>query len=205
MNISCRIGYLKRLDLYKSERGEKPFSLNIPVYHIPGARQSNLQYEWVEDISVTDVRGTEPQFSLDIHGFEVVPQRTPYVYDDFEDTSVISRNYVKYMEGWMKERLKADKVLIFDHQVHRRNPNFAERRGESDQPIRGAHVGQQFRRSRQGRTVINCRQTRLRKAIKRGMISRLELKANPSQALNAAKLSSTIYHRLKFSGARKAY
>ena len=192
MKISCRIGYLKRLDLYKSERGEKPFSLNVPVYHIPGARQSNLEYEWVEDISVTDLRGTESQFSLDTHGFEVVPQTTPYVYDDFEDTSVISRTYVKYMEAWIKERLKADKVLIFDHQVRRRNPNFAQRRGESDQPIRGAHVGQQFRRGRQSITVIDWRQMRLRKAMKRDMHPRLELKASPLRALSAAKSSSTI-------------
>ena len=194
MKISCQIGYLKRLDLYKSGR-EKPFSLNIPVYHIPGARQSNLEYEWVEDISVTDIRGTETQFSLDIHGFEVVPQRTPYVYDDFEDTSVISRTYVKYMEAWMKERLRADEVLIFDHQVRRRNPIFAQRRGDSDQPIRGAHVGQRFRRSRPGKSVINLKQMRLRKAIKRGMNSSSELKASPSRALSAAKSSSTITDR----------
>ena len=192
MKISCRIGYLKRLELYKSEQGEKPFSLNVPVYHIPGARQSNLQYEWVENVSVTDIRGTESQFSLDTHGFEVIPQPIPYVYDDFEDTSVISRTYVKYMEVWMKERLRADEVLIFDHQVRRRNPDFAQRRGESDQPIRGAHVGQQFRRSRQGKTMIDLRQMRLRKAKKRGIHSRLELKAGPSRALSAAKSSSTV-------------
>ena len=191
MKINCRIGHLKRLDLYKSGR-EKPFSLNIPVYHIPGAKQSNLEYEWVEDISVTDIRGTESQFSLDKHGFEVVPQTTPYVYDDFEDTSVISQTYVKYMEAWMKERLKADEVLIFDHQVRRRNPNFAQRRVEADQPIRGAHVGQRFRKSRPGKTVINWRQMRPRKAMKRGTHSRLELKASPSRALSAAKSSSTI-------------
>ena len=155
MEINCRIGYLKRLDLYKSERGERPFSLNVPVYHIAGARQSNLEYEWVEDISVTDIRGKESQFSLDTHGFEAVSQPIPYAYGDFEDTSVISRTYVKYMEAWIKEHLKAEKVLIFDHQVRRRNPDFAQRRGESDQPIRGAHVGQQFRRSGRGMTVID--------------------------------------------------
>ena len=142
MQITCRIGYLKRLDTYKNQSGEKPFSTVIPVDHIPGARQTNLDYGYVEDISVTDIRGAESQYSLDTHGFEVVQQELPYAYDDFEDTSGITRTYVKYMEDWMKERLQAEEVLIFDHQVRRRNPVFAQRRGESEQPIMGAHVGQ---------------------------------------------------------------
>ena len=145
MEISCRIGYLRRLDLYKSKSGEKPFSLNVPVYHIPGATQSNVEYGW-EDMSVMDIRGAESQFLLDTHGFEIVQQKLPYTYYDFEDTSVITRTYTKFMESWMRERFQADEVLIFDHQVRRRNPVFAQRRGESEQPITGAHVGQQFRR-----------------------------------------------------------
>ena len=148
MTISCRIGYLRRLNLYKSKSGEKPFSINIPVDRIPGARQSNVEYEYVEDISVTDIRGIESQFSLDTHGFEVVQQELPYAYDDFEDTSVITRTYVQYMETWLKEHFQAEKVLIFDHQVRRRNPVFSQRRGESEQPITGAHVGQRYRRKK---------------------------------------------------------
>ncbi|CAF9941828.1 hypothetical protein IMSHALPRED_002923 [Imshaugia aleurites] len=140
MTISCRIGYLTRLDLYKSESGEKPFSINIPVNHLPGARQSNVEYAYVENIRVTDIRGRESQFFLDVNGFEVVQQAIPYAYSDFEDTSVITRTYVKYMEKWMKEYFQAEEVLIFDHQVRRRNPVFAQRRGESEQPITGAHV-----------------------------------------------------------------
>ncbi len=142
MAISCRIGYLKRLDLYKSELGEKPFSINIPVNHLPGARQSNVEYGYVEDIDVADVRGRESQFSLDIHGFEILQQAMPYEYIDFEDTAVISQTYVKHMETWMKSHFQAEEVLIFDHQVRRRNPVFAQRRGESEQPITGAHIGQ---------------------------------------------------------------
>ncbi|KAL9132721.1 MAG: hypothetical protein Q9175_006100 [Cornicularia normoerica] len=140
MAFSCRIGYLRRLDLYKSEPGEKPFSINIPINHLPGARQSNVEYEYVEGISVTDIRGRESDFSLDIHGFELAQQKIPYAYDDFEDTSLITRTYVKHMEHWMKEHFQAEEVLIFDHQVRRRNPVFAQRRGESEQPITGAHV-----------------------------------------------------------------
>lgn len=155
MTISCRIGYLRRLDLYKSEPGEKPFSINIPVEHIPGAKQSNVEYEYVENITVTDIRGTESQFCLDTHGFEVVHQELPNAYDKFEDTSVITRTYARYMEIWLKERLQAEEVLIFDHQVRRRNPIFAQRRGESEQPITGAHVGQRSRRKKQDKALIN--------------------------------------------------
>ena len=147
MTINCRIGYLKRLDLYqRNPQGEKPFSINIPVNHLPGARQSNVEYEYVEDISVIDIRGRESHFSLDVQGFEIVRQSMLYAYSDFEDTSTITQTYVKHMESWMKEHLQAEEVLIFDHQVRRRNPVFAQRRGESEQPITGAHVGQLPRR-----------------------------------------------------------
>ena len=149
MAIRCQIGYLKRLSLYKRDSGEKPFSINIPVHHLPGARQSNVEYGYVEDISVTDIRGRESQFSLDIHGFEVVQQSIPYAYNDFEDTSVITQTYVKHMEDWMQEYFQAEDVFVFDHQVRRRNPIFAQRRGESEQPIMGAHVGQRSRTKNQ--------------------------------------------------------
>lgn len=192
MTISCRIGYLTRLDLYKSESGEKPFSINIPVNHLPGARQSNVEYAYVENIRVTDIRGRESQFFLDVNGFEVVQQAIPYAYSDFEDTSVITRTYVKYMEKWMKEYFQAEEVLIFDHQVRRRNPVFAQRRGESEQPITGAHVGQRSRRKDPGKPSTNAMQMKVPKVMRLSTRSRLVLEANPLPASSAARSSSTI-------------
>lgn len=171
---------MKKLSLYTRGSGEKPFSINIPINHLPGARQTNVEYAYVEDISVTDIRGRESQFSLDIHGFEVLQQSIPYAYNDFEETSVITQTYVKHMEDWMKEYFQAEDVFIFDHQVRRRNPIFAQRRGESEQPITGAHVGQRSLTNNQHKTENNLMQMKVPKAMKLSMHSGLGLKADLS-------------------------
>ena len=139
-----------------------------------------MEYGYVEDINVTDIRGRETQFFLDIHGFEVVQQHIPYAYNDFEDTSVITQTYAKHMEDWMKEYLKAEDVFLFDHQVRRRNPIFAQRRGESEQPITGAHVGQRSCGKYQHKAESNLMQMKVPKAWKLSTHSRLGLKADPS-------------------------
>ena len=104
---------MTRLDLYTSKSEEKLFSINTSVNHPPGARQSNVEYGYMENVRVTDVRGRESQFSLDVNGFEVVQQPILYAYSDFEDTSAITWTYVKYVENWMKEYFQAEEVLSF--------------------------------------------------------------------------------------------
>ncbi len=113
-SIISRIGYLKRLELYKSE---KPFNLNFPVNSFPGARQTNVVYEYVENITIEDMRGRESDFNLDVNGFQVFNCPANYPREVFEDSALTSKIYCKDMERYMKTLLNAEKVYIYDSQA----------------------------------------------------------------------------------------
>ncbi len=98
---------------------EKPFNLNFPVNHVPGARQSNVIYEYVEGISVTDMRGREDDFHLNICGFLVFKSPLNYPMDTFDDLALTCTTYCRDMEIYMKRLLQADKVYIYDSQVYK--------------------------------------------------------------------------------------
>jgi hypothetical protein len=112
--IRSKIGFLKKLDLYKCE---KPFNLNFPVSHIPGARQTNVEYEYVDNIPITDIRGNENAFHLDVHGFQVFRQHFNYSMQTFDDPAQVCKTYCRDMEKYLEAVLLAEKVYIYDSQV----------------------------------------------------------------------------------------
>jgi len=108
--ITSRIGFLKHLELYKLE---KPFNLNFPVTHIPGARQTNVEYEYAENIEIFDIRGHEKDFHLDINGFQTFHCPIQYSAATFDDPALTYKTYCKDMEKYMGKLLQADKVYEF--------------------------------------------------------------------------------------------
>ena len=112
--IYSKIAYLKRLELYETE---KPCNLNFPVDNIPGARQTNVEYEYIDNITIVDIRGIEQHFHLDTHGFQVFHQPFEYSAAIFRDASETCRTYCWDMELYLQKLLVAEKVYIYDSQV----------------------------------------------------------------------------------------
>lgn len=92
---------------------EKPYYSTIP-FSAPGAMQSN--YGSVEKgIEVEDIRGNEGHFSLDTHGFEVADHST--TFQDWRDGAKVKLQHYPEMATFLKTKLQADEVIIFDHSV----------------------------------------------------------------------------------------
>ena len=98
--------------------GEPPYNF---TYSPPpdGLPQSNIITEAIDTV-VHDVRGEEDTVSLETTGFEFVR----HVSEEklFVDEGAIKTRYYKEVEEFLKKRIGAKRILIFDHtirQVHR--------------------------------------------------------------------------------------
>lgn len=99
---------------------EKPFYSNIPFDH-PDSQQTNLESA-PYDVYVTDIRGRESQFNLEMHGFQIAQtdSNMAEIYDRFGDPYWIQDNYYPRVDAWLKDALgrdKVDRIYIYDHTV----------------------------------------------------------------------------------------
>lgn len=108
------IFYLEPLKIYDEE---KPYFLNIPVTHIPGASQTNVSYTR-RMVSITDIRGHESLFSLDKTGFEVGNLISKVPYEGFTSESEIIGTYYEETKELLKKHTGATHVMPFDYQVY---------------------------------------------------------------------------------------
>jgi hypothetical protein len=67
------------------------------------------------DVLIEDGRGRESEFTLDRNGFALV--KAPTAVADFYDPEEIKRVYYPEVEKLLRERLGANRVFIFDHNV----------------------------------------------------------------------------------------
>ncbi|KFY73892.1 hypothetical protein V499_06060 [Pseudogymnoascus sp. VKM F-103] len=92
---------------------EKPFCLSIPLPE--GQPRSNTITCTVPDSIVGNVRGMESLFQLDKNGFEF-SSLPPLPQDlNFEDHSAFEAGYLKDMADFLKKKLNADAVFVFDY------------------------------------------------------------------------------------------
>lgn len=138
MDICTKIGYVKRLELYKMV---KPYWLNVPVF--PEDKMHNIEYEYVEGIKVADIRDWMASFHLDKHGFEIVNHSSALTYGEFSSDGMIYAHYFPESEALLRKHLDAARVFALEHQI-RRHP-----KGMEDNPVlvfnqvlTGAHCGQ---------------------------------------------------------------
>jgi hypothetical protein len=104
----------------------EPKSTNLPEPH---------------QVPIFNGRATARMFALDREGFELV--RHPTAVIDFCDEAEIRRVYYPEVETFMRLRLGADRVVIFDHTVRRRVEGAADIRGAGPrQPATRVHVDQ---------------------------------------------------------------
>jgi len=106
--------YLRDSEVFKTE---KPFFLNVPVGDIPGAKQTNLDHEKRQSISITDIRGRESDFTVDGVGFELVVHQSRLGHDDFDDDAKVLSTYYSEMVEFVTSKLNAARAVVFDHTV----------------------------------------------------------------------------------------
>lgn len=107
------IGTLRQIAPLALWETEKPFCLTLPLPL--GQPTSNVIAESRSDIHFCDVRGREQEFSLDRHGFAFAI--VPPISVEIDDTKAVEEDYVREIEEFLKAKMGADMVYIFDYTV----------------------------------------------------------------------------------------
>jgi hypothetical protein len=98
-------------------RQEKPFQLyaDIPI-DLPDSIRGNVKFEDGEPETIHDVRGTEPDYNLDEHGFCFRKFETNF--SNWEDENIVVAEYYPQIEHLLKQEVGgADLVHIFEFRV----------------------------------------------------------------------------------------
>ncbi|KAK4173619.1 hypothetical protein QBC36DRAFT_389582 [Triangularia setosa] len=137
---TATVFYLDR----KPYKAEKPYFCCLPLESLKGNPPTN-HVHIPEDITATNIRGGAASFSLDRNGFEVAkqPLGDEFNYESVKPGGEIEQRYIRQMEAFLTEKLKARKVVVFDVETRKRNPQFPDGIGEKsslEQPVRGVHV-----------------------------------------------------------------
>ncbi|KAE8333970.1 hypothetical protein BDV39DRAFT_198877 [Aspergillus sergii] len=130
--------YMVRDEIHKTE---KPYFVYFPVDEFPGAKQTNVKFDY-HDVGPSDIRGKTEDFKLDECGFEVVEFHSRFKYKDFNEFSKIENDYYKEVSDFLQDRMGAAFVQIFDCVIRRRNDQFPEKQFQNSdvQPVRAVHI-----------------------------------------------------------------
>jgi hypothetical protein len=134
--VRASLNYLKPI-------AEKPHTYNYDPP--PGVLRQNFESE-SHTVLIEDIRGRETAFTLDQHGFAAIQHKSREV--DFADDESIRAVYYPESEALLRDSLNAQRVLIFDHTIRRRNPAGADSEG-ARQPVSRVHVDQTPRSGRE--------------------------------------------------------
>ncbi|KAI4149667.1 MAG: hypothetical protein L6R39_002449 [Caloplaca ligustica] len=137
-DVQSAIHFLKENPSYQHE---KPYAFRFALSSndIP---QSNMEMQKVEPITITDIRGFEQDYSLDVNGFTILELDSKLGYHDFYDSERV-KVYFAELEDLLEYHLGASKVKVFRHGLRKRHPTFPISTGEAyhyDQPTSVAHI-----------------------------------------------------------------
>ena len=137
-DVTTSIHFLQRTTAFEEEKSYA-FRYDPGAVDVP---QSNMEMEEIEGIEIKDMRGLDEQLTLEYDGIEVLSLESRLKYNDFHIAEKLPI-YFKELEGLLKARLRARKVLVFRHGLRKRHPDFPTSTGQRytyDQPTSVAHV-----------------------------------------------------------------
>ncbi|GAA3920818.1 CmcJ/NvfI family oxidoreductase [Litoribacillus peritrichatus] len=143
----------------------------------PGSEQLSDRIEQ-RLIDIEDGRAANTRFSLSASGFELV--EVDFNYDRFDSSSGIKDDLLPAVSSWLKSRLGASEVLVFDHTF--RSKAASEKTTQHRSPVKTAHNDY----------TSNSAEHRLYQET----ISRPELRQKRFQFIN---LWMPIYHKVEES------
>lgn len=113
MDESVQLSYLQWQEKYHIE---KPYQVFVPLPEgVPDEKASNLEFYLAEKEIVRDIRGTDTNFTLDKHGFTI---RTMDISPHLLSETEINNRYIPATCEFVKEIIKADRVIPFDWRVN---------------------------------------------------------------------------------------
>ncbi|KAF6836762.1 transcriptional xre family [Colletotrichum plurivorum] len=125
---------------HETFKREKPYVCLVPLTHAPpDFKQTNI--EMVQHpMEVTNIRGSEGDYSLDIHGFQLVQHKPEF--EHWHDGPRVVKEYYPYVVDCLKRELSAEQVFIYDHSLRLGDHLEAEERKRDIQgrPAILAHV-----------------------------------------------------------------
>ena len=110
-----QIGYLDRLELYKSD---KPYEVSvIPINVTSGsARRSNLSFK-TYPFDLKDFSRCRQDFNTDVQGFELESFPTSLLPEQLKDSSTVETLYYEEARAFLTKKFGAQKVIFFDNTV----------------------------------------------------------------------------------------
>lgn len=92
---------------------EKPYNLRyVPAHDIA---RTNIQYEVARDVSISDLRSANIDFSH--NGIRVVELQSKMGYDDFSNEKSIEKIYLREARDCIRNATGTQEVYIFEWQV----------------------------------------------------------------------------------------
>ena len=117
-DLEVSLSFLQWQDLYETE---KPFQIfiNIPE-DAQDQRDTNLVFKRVP-LTVHDVRGISPNFTLDTNGF--IYRHHTFKPTDFSHRPSVEQTYLPQIEQLLKTEVDgADRIFFFDWRVSQNIP-----------------------------------------------------------------------------------
>ena len=96
----------------------------MPPSALPQNLQSNEVSQAYEGIKINNIRGRENCFTLDDNGFQIfrdddlgVALGSTLTYEEYSDFNTVKQRYRQAVKDFLMERLGAEEVLPFTHEV----------------------------------------------------------------------------------------
>ncbi|KAH6971023.1 hypothetical protein BKA56DRAFT_678163 [Ilyonectria sp. MPI-CAGE-AT-0026] len=141
--VMASMSFLSDLKLYLTE---KPYFIIVSKDRDSDSVITNIVMDRYRNIPVTDIRGYEHHFTLDIHGFQLARQPTRLHGEDFDSPSMVENKYYPEVEAYLRKFLGAEDVRVMQSAVRERPLEFLETggggfvRGDRRKPLPGLHI-----------------------------------------------------------------
>lgn len=112
-DITASLGYLADLALYQEE---KPFGVVVEAGTADAEAEhlTNVETETRDNVTIFDIRGQEEQFSLDSHGFVLLPHESKCLN---LDSAEMVHEYTKETEDFLKKTFLAEDAVCWNLKV----------------------------------------------------------------------------------------
>ncbi|KAK8016629.1 hypothetical protein PG993_014818 [Apiospora rasikravindrae] len=141
-SIRASMAFLRDLKLYEVE---KPYHLTLTKDREADSTLTNIVHDVYDNIEVTNIRGCEDAFRLDVHGFQLLCHKSSLNTNDFSFASAREK-YSNEIAGLLKSFLGAQEVRLMHCMVRDRSLPPAQEHGQQGssatrgRPIPGVHI-----------------------------------------------------------------
>jgi hypothetical protein len=118
---------------YSLDTGEKPVNETLEAGQVIGRRTGATERRITQ---IQDGRVQQAEFSLDVHGFVLVPHATAML--DFFDAAQLRTRYYAEVERLVREVSNAVRVVVFDHTL-RTGDTTEQQEKKIREPVLWAH------------------------------------------------------------------